>query len=610
MIARRSHTLLAGAACLAIAWPSAVRADTAITVDGGARRQAIAGFGVTYVPLIYGGVGDVLTPSQRERAVDALFNQARVRTGDLTTFFEAPSSSTLETFFGAQANDNGDPADLDPDGFYYGYAETLRTGLVDVAGARFDLYPGVRVNVRWASQWLAEIRESDYDRYLEECAEQVLAGITWWQETYGEEPRYAHLFNEPTSGNQELGTPPARPASEVVDIARRAGARLRAAGFEDVMFVAPGEETEQKSLDVARALLEDPEARLYVGAIAYHPYPYGSAYSYVPRILEDSGSGSPDAAAIAVRGELRDLAAEYGLPLWMTEVSHGFFREDGVSVSDFRMLRGRAIHIHDEFVHADASAFFAMNAIWDTVSQAMHFGTDGSELPFDEHDTIVHIYQATDEVIVTGAGHAVGHYARWVEPGAVRLEATTDNPLVQATAFLDDKAGRLVLVVINNQPADDDITVSLAGLAQVSGEVVGEQSTESAYWQAIDPFTPTSPSTIGWTAPAMSVTSLAAGVGEAGRDGGTSDGSTTDGTDGAADDMRGAGNGCGCRLGAEPRTVQPWAAVLLSLALALLPGLRARRAARRASHGAAGFTSGAARRDGGRFTPPGSARRA
>ena len=76
------------------------------------------------------------------------------------------------------------------------------------------------------------------------------------------------LFNEPLTGNKELKS---SDVQDVVDIVKRAGARLRAEGFSDILFVIPNEETVDATLRVAAAVLSDPEARQYVGAIGYHP---------------------------------------------------------------------------------------------------------------------------------------------------------------------------------------------------------------------------------------------------------------------------------------------------------------------------------------------------
>ena len=498
--------------------PTPTSADVEVTIDNAVEHQTMEGFGATHQTLVFGSVGDTLTASQRTRALDALFNQVKITTGQVPTVFEAPASSTLSTFFGNQANDNTDPLNLDWSGFFTGRGDTFKQKVVDPAGSAFDLYPDIKISIRWGAKWLGDIRSSDYNRFLDEAAEQALAGVTYWKNTYGSEPQYAMLFNEPLSGNKELGLDCCgliRPVQEVVDIVKKAGARLRSEGFDTVKFVIPGEETESKSLSVAQAIQNDPAARQYVGAIAYHPYPYpypyGSAYSYVPNILSASGAGNPDSGSISVRGGLRNLGAQYGIPVWMTEVSQAFFEGEGIPATDFRILRGRAIHIHDELLYANASAFFGMNSIWDTTTQAAHFGTDGSELLFANPDTIVLIEQPTDTVYITGMGYAIGHYARWINRGAIRIEATSSDPLVLVTAFRDDSQGRLVLVAINNASTSKTVEVNMNGLT-VTGDLGGEQSTATAYWQPITSFAPATPTSFLLTLPPASVTTIAGPV--------------------------------------------------------------------------------------------------
>ena len=272
-------------------------------------------------------------------------------------------------------------------------------------------------------------------------------------------------------------------------------------------FVVPAEETEQISLDDARAILADPLARPYVGAIAYHPYPYGSTYASVPNILATSGSGSADRGKIAVRNQLRDLGAQYGVPVFMVEVSHS-----DVPFGSFDGLRGRAIQIHDEMVYADVSAFFGMNAMWDSVTNDQHFAGRPNPGLFAETDTIVLIDDAAGQVFISEMGRAIGHYARFVPRGSVRVGASSDDALVQVTAFRVDAQDRLVLVAINNANAPRTLQVSLSGLAlNAATPISGEQSTAGAYWQAVPTFAPTAS---GFTVvvPALSVTTFASAL--------------------------------------------------------------------------------------------------
>ncbi|MER3407729.1 MAG: hypothetical protein C4292_02800 [Nitrososphaera sp.] len=261
----------------------------------------IEGFGAGHISLVYKGLGDILGPDLRARAIEAAYNQVKLTTGYIDhVVLESPGG------YDQRRNDDDDPFHINGNGFNHNAVDDFKQKVLDLARPKgFDnFFLAQRVNVRWASPWLDDIRSRDYNRYLDECAEQVLAGLLYWRNTYGITPRYNLLFNEPTSGNGELLNGNVK---DVIDIIKRAGARLRKEGFPDVKFVIPNEETEEHSLAVAAAVLADPEARQYVGAIGYHPYPYGSPYVSVPRILSSAGAGRPDVGRVELRQKLRDL---------------------------------------------------------------------------------------------------------------------------------------------------------------------------------------------------------------------------------------------------------------------------------------------------------------
>ena len=110
-------------------------------------------------------------------------------------------------------------------------------------------------------------------------------------------------------------------------------------------------------------------------------------------------------------------------------------------------------------------------------------------------------------VLITGMGYAIGHYARWLSRGAVRLEASSDDNLVLVTAFKDDKSRRAVLVIVNNAPDDRTLDITFSDL-QVEGKVTGEQSYGHARWQAREPVAVESARRIRTVVRAMSVTTL------------------------------------------------------------------------------------------------------
>jgi O-glycosyl hydrolase len=343
---------------------------------------------------------------------------------------------------------------------------------------------------------------------LDEAAEQVLANVSYWKNTYGEELQYYQLGNEQQSGNQASKNPDAdgfgkvNATQQIVDLVKRAGARLRASGFSRTRFVVGTEETEEWSYFVADAIMADKKAAQYVGAIAYHSYPYHRGYSSVPFILSTSGAGKPDAGRIGIRHRIRDLAKAHKVGAWITENSNA-----GSSFS-YDTFRARAIQIHDEFLYANVSAYFGESAIWDEVSQQKHFGTTDLD---DSEGNVVLVHNASGTVDISGIGYAIGHYARWAKPGSVRVEAQSSERLVEVTAFRDDAEGRLVLVLINNADEPEAVTVSIKGV-DLTGTWEGEQSTPADYWSPIPSFASDDAAILHISLPATSVASLAGKV--------------------------------------------------------------------------------------------------
>lgn len=468
--------------------------NVTVTVDGRQVHQRIEGFGAAYLSLADDGV-DVLG-DLRHRALAAVFQEVRLSTG----FLDAPVLEAGRDRL--PANDDDDPNHFEWRGFQTDRADAIRGMLLDEPEAAGLATPplGQRINVRWGSPWLLHLRHENVSRYLDEAAEQVAAGLTYWRDTLGITPKFVLLFNEPTTGNRELdgGT-----TAETVALVAHVGQRLLREGFSHTKFIVPNEESEQASLDSAKAILSDREARPFVGAIGYHPYPWGSAYVSIPRILGAADHGRVSDEGRAVRRDLQALGHRYGVPLWMTEVSHG-----DVDARSFDDLRGRAIHIHDELEYADASAYFGMQAIWDMKTHQKHFA-DGRNF-WNEEGSVVLVDQTTNTVQITGMGYAIGHYARWLRPGAVRIDAASRDPLVLTSAFRDDDSHRLVVVIINNAGEPRHVHLEIKAL-RVSGGVVGEQSTAAAAWVPVTAG-PVAEDAFSVDVPPRSVTTLAAAI--------------------------------------------------------------------------------------------------
>lgn len=450
-----------------------------VNIDANNIHQTIEGFGATTQPLVYGSA-DYLGAS-RPAVLDKLYNQVKLTMGNLQTGNNEMDSSLV---FGTSTNDDNDPFNYNWTGFNFKYSQNDTQYVINPSiGYGFNNYmlQGNIITQYGQNQWLLTLRNSNYNLYLDECAEHVVAIHKYWRDNFGIVQPYAFLFNEPLSGNVELTS--SGTVQELVDIIKRVGDRFRAEGFDSIMIVAPNEETITQTITDITAIFADSVARSYIGAVGYHTYPYGSPYADAGNILAQSGAGNPDANEIAKRTTLKNMCSTYNIPVWFTEVCCG-----GLPLFSMDLARARAIHIHDEFLYANAAAYFGMNAMWDYQSQLDHFGNDNSF--YNEAEVV--LIDSTGASYITGQGYAIGHYARWLKKGAKRIEATSSDALVQISSFKDDAINKFTVVAINNNSVSKTVQFNFSSLDNLTGLVNGEQSYDTARWQTITPITPTS----------------------------------------------------------------------------------------------------------------------
>ena len=470
--------------------------NVAVTVNANTTYQTIEGFGATIVSsrrglgslILAEPNSDNITPAQRASIYQAVFGQVGISMGNV-------SMSMLE---------------LNQNVYNYSESEFMYNNVINGAIANgqsaANYQPAYNIN-HGAMPWLTTLRANNYPAYLTACGNHVVRGLTKWKQLTGIEPPIAMLFNEPLSGNRELGF--GATTQEVVDIVKAVGAAVRAAGLSTVKFYLPNEETTAKNLETAMAVLNDPVAKQYVGAIGFHTYPYGSQYAELTNILATSGSGTPDAAEITARTNLKNLAAVHGIPLWMTEVSNGnYANPNSTATANGSMghVRARSIHIHDELKYANVAAFFGMIAFWDKKSHIEHFGA-GTSMN-QELDSIALLEnEGTQNILtITGMGYAIGHYARYVKKGALRIEAISNNSKVQVSAF--KKSNQYSFVLINNETTAQTINVTLSN-GTLGAMLRGEHSYgASNRWTPITDFSPSSRTTFQITLQPESVTSV------------------------------------------------------------------------------------------------------
>ena len=238
---------------------------TAVTVDLGATRQSIDGFGtsnrVWSDPHLANASNASVPPEAQRQILTALYRRLGLtRVRNVLDNGIQPSAGAPMSFAGKRADDH---IAFVKQAKGYGLT-TFFPGPVYLEDWMKADDPGAYVN--WAMTMLQRWRAR------------------------GLEPALYAPLNEPERGRDF-------PPQWMHDVVVQLGSRLRAAGFK-TKLVVPDDENPVDAYSRAVAVLQDPEARRYVGAIAFHIYRRNSDEDWQ---------------------RLRRLATQYRLPLWMTE---------------------------------------------------------------------------------------------------------------------------------------------------------------------------------------------------------------------------------------------------------------------------------------------------
>ncbi|MBI3950266.1 MAG: hypothetical protein HY314_07415 [Acidobacteria bacterium] len=475
---KRAVCLILGFYALTWAWPHQAHPQQAVSihVDGTVRHQTIMGFGGSLIPFDLDGVYRAHDPSQPERVVvppDVRQEIARVLHTELGISRARPAPIGFEP-----ENDNADPNVFDRSRYFWNFRS------LDLRGA--DMYshyitlarpfglqswfPSFAIELGDGEAWL-RIGGAGHNRFalnpqlIDEFVEWLLAVAVHFQEIDLELP-YMMIQNEPSFGT---GRGVIIQPQDMAMIVEQLGRRLEQAGLR-TKIVIPDDLNPTNALAYIEAVLNNPAARSFVGALAYHCY--DGVYNQPQVILQTSAQGNPDHEAVAVRRRIRDLARQYHLPVWMSEISSSRPHD----LTPFDVARARANHIHDELTIADATAFDLNNLFF-------------IELPNTEADIIL-VYFNPDgrfnRYQVTPWGYILGHYARYARPGSVRIEATSSDPRVRVAAF-ERPDGGIAVVAINNNDSPVEVEIRFGGINQIPTGFEVRSSVENRLWQSSPP---------------------------------------------------------------------------------------------------------------------------
>jgi glucuronoarabinoxylan endo-1,4-beta-xylanase len=171
-----------------------------------------------------------------------------------------------------------------------------------------------------------------------------------------------------------------------------------------------------------------------IGVIAHHLYNGG-----------DGGADpAPDSFNTAMIG-LSATAATDGKPLFMTEFSP-------MAPS----MLNTAWMIHDAVAVEGLSAYIYWELIWPKPAA----GSAPTALVTLEEPTAN--FTTPKGYTINDVYYALRHYARWVDPGWVRVDASSTAPAVKISAFQSPDAASLTIVLVNTDAAEHVVALAIA----------------------------------------------------------------------------------------------------------------------------------------------------
>ena len=294
----------------------------------------------------------------------------------------------------------------------------------------------------------------DTERF-EEYAEWAAAHLLYLKKNFGLEAPYWSLCNEPDNfgwKSVELWLP----------WVKATGARFRKEGLATkIMF--PDFMNVHAAVPVTKAVLEDAEARGYIGALAYHHY-RSSGDGPQPFLEVVSQAETADGGKLfdKLTGGARamaELGRQYHLPSWQTETA--YYPRNVKDLTEWEIGRGRANEIYYELA-SGAAAVQGMCLFWPDDMDSRY----GARSRHEGH----HVLLSADGArlihweVSKDAGAVFAHYARFVRPGDRRLHSECADPMLRITAFASGKNQRYVAVAINNSKEPKTLRFQLSNL--------------------------------------------------------------------------------------------------------------------------------------------------
>ena len=413
-----SRSLEPEASCPAL--PAALpAADLTVTLDAERRFQTIQGFGTTQRLFDDPHTTETFNPAtRRAAAIPPAPEQAKIldalyRDLGLTRVRFHPEGVE-------PVNDNADPNSTDLSKFNL----TWKAADGHIEAVRSLLPRGVTTFYSSPVTVESWMNESNPDEYVE----WAMVMLRHWRQRGLEMPYYS-ILNEPGF----YGGVRTWSGAWLRDVTKRLGARLAAEGFR-TRLVVPDDVSPDNAYPRLQVILADPQARQYVGAVAYHMYGRGN------------------------ERDIARLAKQYGIPVWMSEYS---------TPDDWREWAALTHELLAEFDVSAVDYMWGYFGDWDR-SQLVRLKVNGSS------------YAGYD---LTRQYYVMGQFSRFVRPGAVRIAATSPDPDLKVVAFLGDQ--KPVVVVTNVGSRDRTVRFELGAAGVCGTRIEAVRTSETEGWRSL-----------------------------------------------------------------------------------------------------------------------------
>jgi glucosylceramidase len=393
-----------------------------------------------------------IDPTQRFQTVDGIGGSAADES-NLRAMPEPDRTQVMDLVFGdlepsvvrikprpamEPANDDGDPATTDADGFVrpdthlWQAAQILARGTPRLIGALWTPPAWMKTT---GQECCGGTLLPGMDHELAEFFSVYLDYL----EAEGIELDALSIQNEPEAASPwDANT--YSPAS-YADTAETIAQRLLADGHA-VPLSAPDTALAAFTPLYTSELMQRPTVSTRLAAVAFHHY----QYSYYQ--IAEIGGAAQNVVALSPPG----------LPVWMTEYSN----TSNIGYGSWDEAIAQA-----ELVHATFEAGVAMYVMWNLYRP----GGPGEAL------VVIPTQGGIPGYTVTPKYWTFRHYTKWVKPGARRIAAATPHPDLRVSAFHDETAGTVTAVFVHTgSEAVWALVAGATGLGEPSQVV---QSTES-----------------------------------------------------------------------------------------------------------------------------------